>query len=81
MIQSGEAPFKTSEELPPLSGELNHALSPQGGQIPGFSPYVLSAPHLHGATHYSDTDAGNEVFQKKKSNKRNQKHESQVTLK
>ena len=51
MIQSGEAPFKTSEELPPLSGELNHALSPQGGQIPGFSPYVLSAPHLHGATH------------------------------
>ena len=45
IIQSGEAPFSTGEELPPHSGELNRALSQAGGPTQSQLSRPLSSGH------------------------------------
>ena len=74
IIQSGEAPFLTGEELPPHSGELKHALSQVSGPTqsqlsrPMSSRHHISMEHRLWRKHLllnPDTNAGKEKQIKK----------------
>ena len=78
-IQSGEAPFLTGEELPPHSGELNRALSQEGGPTQSQLSRHMSSGHHISMEHRlrrkhlqlnSDIYASNETFLKKQRRKK-----------
>ena len=68
-IQSGEGSVLTGEELPPISGEKNHALSRVVGpdSLPVSSGHHTSMEHRlrrkHPWVNY-DTDASSEIYLK-----------------
>ena len=74
IIQSGRGSIFNGEKPPLHSGELNHALTPSGWPypIPTIPANVVRTPHLCGAptteetSCSSDTDAGNEIWKKKR---------------
>ena len=51
IIQSGEVPFLTGEELPPHSGELNHAFSQVGGPTQSQLSRPVSSGHHKSMEH------------------------------
>ena len=71
IIQSGEAPCLTGEELPPHSGELKHALTQAGGPTHSQLSRLMSSGHHISMEHRlrkkqvnSDTNASNKKYLK-----------------